>query len=186
MWKSVTCLDMIQQRCQKFGILTIAVNVNESMTLYYRKYGQKLKERMPLEPIRFGYKFWCFNLEGGYLYNFEIYQGKGSKNEFSNQSGLGPSVVLGLKNGTLMLSLVITSTWYIPLLKHLKTKEIGCTGTIKENMWQDCPLPSKNAITKIRKGHLLDAPILQLVLNLSYKMAMGQLLWDQTLKVLSQ
>ena len=45
-------LDMIQQRCQKFGILTTVVNVDESMIPYYGKYGQKLKQRMPLKHIR--------------------------------------------------------------------------------------------------------------------------------------
>ena len=51
---------------------------------------------MPLKPIQSGNKVWCLNLQGGYLYNFEIYQSKGSKNEFSDNFGLGLSVVLGL------------------------------------------------------------------------------------------
>ena len=87
---------MIQQRCQKFGILTTAANVGESVIQYYKNYGQKLKQRMPLKPIRPGYKFWCLNLDGGYLYNFEIYQGMVSENEFSNQFLLDPSVAPGL------------------------------------------------------------------------------------------
>ena len=33
---------------------------------------------------------------GRVLCDFEVYQGKGSKNEFSDTFGLGPSVVLGL------------------------------------------------------------------------------------------
>ena len=63
-------LDMIQQRYQKFGILTTAINVHESMIPYCRKYGQQLKQRMPLKPIRSSYKVWCLNLEGRYLYKF--------------------------------------------------------------------------------------------------------------------
>ena len=46
---------------------------------------------MPLKPFRSGYKVWCLNLQGGYLYDFEVYQGKGFKNEFSDKFGLGPS-----------------------------------------------------------------------------------------------
>ena len=66
------------------------------MILYYGKFGQTLKLRMPLKPIRSGYKVWCLNLQGEHLCDFEVYQGKGSKNEFSDKFGLGPSVVLGL------------------------------------------------------------------------------------------
>ena len=56
-------LEMTRQRCQMFGLLTIAVNAAESMIPYYGKYGQKLKQRMLLKPIRYGYKIWCLNLE---------------------------------------------------------------------------------------------------------------------------
>ena len=48
-------LEMLWQRCQKFAILTEAANVDESMLPYYGKFGQKLKQRMPMKPIRSGY-----------------------------------------------------------------------------------------------------------------------------------
>ena len=148
-------LDMMRQRCHKYAILTEAVNVDESMIPYYGKFGQKLKQRMPLKPIRSGYKVWCLNLEGGYLYDFEVYQGKGSKNEFSAEFGLGPSVVLGLikslpsGNFSVYIDNFFNS---LPLLKHLRAKEIGCTGTIRADRWQDCPLPPKNRFSKNPKG----------------------------------
>ena len=45
-------LDMMRQSCQKFAILTEAVNVDESIIPYYGKFGQKSKQRMPLTLIR--------------------------------------------------------------------------------------------------------------------------------------
>ena len=69
-------MNMIQEGCKKFAIMTKNVNVNESMIPYYEKFGQKLKQQMPLKPVRSGYKVWCLNLQGGYLYNSEVYQGK--------------------------------------------------------------------------------------------------------------
>ena len=51
---------------------------------------------MGKKPIWFGYKVWCLNLEGGYLYDFEVYQGKGSQNEYTVEFGVGPRIVLGL------------------------------------------------------------------------------------------
>ena len=110
---------------------------------------------MPMKPIRSGYKVWCLNLEGGYLYDFEIYQGKGSKNEFSDKFSLSAIVVLGLLkslpqgNFSIFIDNFFNS---IPLLKYLKTKEIGCTGTIRADRWKDCPLPLKNLFTKKAKG----------------------------------
>ena len=52
---------------------------------------RKTETMLPLKPIRSGYKVWCLNLQGGYLYNFEEYQGDGSKNEYAddfNQKGV--------------------------------------------------------------------------------------------------
>ena len=125
------------------------------MILYDGKFGQTLKLRMPLKPIRSGCKVWCLNLQEEYLYDFEVYQGKGSKNEFSDKFGLGPSVVLGL-----LKSLPPGQFWVyignylnsIPLMKHLKQEGIGCTGTLRANMLQDCPLPSKAMFKKEKKG----------------------------------
>ena len=85
-------LDMCRERFKKFAILTNSLNVDESMIPYFSKFGQRLKQRMPMKPIRSGYKVWCLNLEGGYLYDLEIYQGKGSKNHYSAEFGVGPSV----------------------------------------------------------------------------------------------
>ena len=75
-------LDMICNNFQKHAKLTKNVTIDDSMIIYYGKFGQSLKQRMPMKPNRSGYKVWCLNLQGGYLYDFEVYQGKGSKNEF--------------------------------------------------------------------------------------------------------
>ena len=95
------------------------------------------------------------NLQGGYLYNFEVYQGKGSKNEFSDIFGLGPSVVLGLLKSLPPRQFCAYIDNYfnsIPLMKYLKQQGIGCAGTLRANMLQDCPLPSKAMLKKGKKG----------------------------------
>ena len=51
---------------------------------------------MKLKPIRSGYKLWCLNLDNGYLYTFEVYQGAGSQSQYQAEYGHGPGVVLGL------------------------------------------------------------------------------------------
>ena len=37
-------------------------------------------------------------------------------------------------------------------MKYLKQQEIGCAGTLRANMLQDCPLPSKAMLKKGKKG----------------------------------
>ena len=84
-----------------------------------------------------------------------MYQGKGSKNEFSDEFGLGPSVVLGLLKSLPEGNFAVYIDNYfnsIPLMKYLKTKNIGCTGTLRANMLQDCPLTPKAAFKKNEKG----------------------------------
>ena len=40
----------------------------------------------------------------------------------------------------------------IPLMKYLKQEDIGCTGTVKANISQDCHLPPKSEFKKQPKG----------------------------------
>ena len=45
--------------------------------------------------MKSGYKVWYLNLQGGYLYNVEVSQGKGSKNKYPddfNQKGVIRSI----------------------------------------------------------------------------------------------
>ena len=148
-------VNMIKEKCKKLAIMTRNVNVVESMILYYGKPGQKLKQRMPLKSIRLGFKVWCLNLPSGYLYNFEVYQGKGSKNDYADDFGLGPSVIIGLVKSLPMgnFSVFIDSYFNSVLfMKYLKLENTGCTGTVKVNMSQGSLLPPKNEFKKQPKG----------------------------------
>ena len=148
-------LGMVRDNLRKHAKLTKCLNIDQLMIPHYGKFGQTLKQRMPLKPIRYGYKVWCLNLQGGYLYDFEVYQGKGSKNEFSDKFGLCPSVVMGLLKSLRPGQFCVYIDNYfnsIPLLKHLKQEGIGCTGTLRANMLQDCPLLSKAMFKKEKKG----------------------------------
>ena len=95
--------------------------------------------------------FWCLNLQGGYLYNFEACQGKGSKNEYADDFGLSPSVVIGLvkslpkDNFSVFIDNYFSS---VTLWKYLKQENIGCISTVKANISKDCPLPLKSKFKK--------------------------------------
>ena len=78
----------------KYHIDELTKKISRGIGLLYKFQPHALKQHMPKKPIRFGYKVWCLNLEGGYLYDFNVYQGKSSQNKFSEKFGCGPSVVL--------------------------------------------------------------------------------------------
>ena len=148
-------LRILRTNIQRYAVMTKEVSVDESMIPYFGKYGNRLKQRMPLKPIRSGYKVWCLNLQGGYLYDFEVYQGKGSKNEYTEKFGLGPSVVLGLIKSLRNKGHIIFADNYfntIPLMRHLMVEGYGLVGTFRADRIQDCPLPSKSATKKNEKG----------------------------------
>ena len=148
-------LQRLRTNIQKNAVLTKEINVDESMIPYFGKFGNRLKQRMPLKPIRSGYKVWCLNLQGGYLYDFEVYQGKGSKNEFSEEFGLGPSVVLGLIKSLTKGHIVFVDNYFtnIPLMRHMLMNGFGLVGTFRADRIQDCPLPSKSDTKKKAKGY---------------------------------
>ena len=98
-----------------------------------------------------------FEFNGGYLYNFHVYQTKGSSNEFTGLYGLEPCVVLGLLKDVPKGNLCVYIDNYsvsTPLLKYLSEKEIGCTGTLKVNMMQHCPISEKSFFKKQPKEHM--------------------------------
>ena len=151
-------LDLFNQRCRKYALLTKESNVDESMIPYYGKYGNSLKQRMPQKPIRSGYKVWALNLRGGYCYSFEIYQGKGSQNQYTAKLGCGPSVALDLfdklpKQGGARYKLYLDNYFTsLDLADELTRQGHGVTGTIKGNMLGNCPLTNPAEFKNMARG----------------------------------
>ena len=154
-WKIRPLYNMLLSRFQKNAVLTKCFNVDESMVQYFGKSGNALKQRMPMKPIRSGYKVWSLNLDDGYMFNCEIYQGKGSQSDYQVSFGHGPGVVLGLMddlpkgNYEVYLDNFFTSA---KLLYHLGQQGIGCTGTFSRKMVQFCPFPTDKEMVKAGRG----------------------------------
>ena len=150
-------VDMIQERCLKYAQPCRDYDVDESMVKYYGKFGAGMKQRMPQKPIRMGYKIWSLNSSNGYLNVFKIYQGKGSQNKYTAAYGLGPSIVIELCEKLPRGNFHCRADNYfmsIPLLRKMKSLEIGCTGTFKSNMIEDCPLTNRKVLKKEARGSI--------------------------------
>lgn len=126
---------------------------------YFGKHG--CKQFIRGKPIRFGYKSWSLCTPSGYMVNFEIYQGKGSKgNTDYDCYGKCAAPLLSMLDDIpedvkpLKFHLYFDNLFTgFPLLIHLKDRGYEATGTIRDNrIPRNCPFPSKAAMGKEPSG----------------------------------
>ena len=161
-WKITPIVTEIKSRFKLYALLTPICSVDESMIKYCGKYGQLIKQHMPQKPIRFGYKVWCLNLSGGYLYTFDVYQGAGSRNKFSDEFTVGASVVISLVDTLPDGNYRVYCENYFTtaeMLDYLAKRGVGVTGTVKANMTKKCPLIDKKAMRKEKKRGYMESYI---------------------------
>lgn len=133
----------------------IPVAADESMVPYYSHHS--CKQRIQGKPIRYGFKFWSLNISNGYLVNTEPYQGKGSSLGDSSL-GLGASVVATFARRLKQHFPDQAFNFFIdnfftglPLIRKMSDMKYGCTGTIRQNRLDKCPL-TKDAMKKSIRG----------------------------------
>lgn len=108
-----------------------------------------LKQYMPKKPIKRGFKIWArCDAKTGYLYQFQIYTGKGDSIE---NEGLGYNVVMKLSNYLPMNTLVAFDNFFTGcnLLEHLYNKHIYAVGTVRSNR-KDLPEMMKKQRKELR------------------------------------
>lgn len=147
-------IQQLNKQFIKYMPILTNVDVDESMIPYYSHHS--CKQRIQGKPIRYGFKFWSMNASNGYLISTEPYQGKGSM--LNNvELGLGASVVLTfaerLKNTypdrrfNFFMDNFFTG---LPLLRRMTEMGFGCTGTVRQNRLENCPLHKDNMKKKAR------------------------------------
>lgn len=150
--------DTLNKKFQAFAPFQEFHSLDESMVPYYGGHGTKQFIRG--KPIRWGYKFWTGTTRNGYVEWFEPYQGSGTQlPKKYHHLGLGASVVLQFAD---VLQLIYNNVPYhifcdnfftsIILLIELAKRGIKCTGTMRENRLQNCPLKSSKALKKESRG----------------------------------
>ena len=131
------------------------LSIDESMIPYYGRHGAKQFIRG--KPIRFGYKMWALTTPLGYLLQFEPYQGaRGRQAADTSHLGMGGAVVMDLlvelnKDNAYHLTFdnLFTS---LRLVDELSKLGIACTGTIRSNRVEDCPLKPVKEMSKTERG----------------------------------
>lgn len=147
-------MSMLNERFLKYFIKTQNLSIDESMVPYYGRHGSKQFIRG--KPIRFGFKVWVLTTPLGYVLQFDPYQGARGRQTEVPGLGMGGSVVVDLiselqQNDSYHLTFdnLFTS---LPLVDYLTKKGIGCTGTIRANRTEDCPLMPVNEMGKTKRG----------------------------------
>jgi len=116
------------------------LDYDESMVPYYGRH--RCKQFIRGKPIRFGYKVWCLNTFSGYLVNFEVYQGKNpnAKLQYEESFGKCASPLMQMIDDIALNTQQLPFNFYfdnlftgIDLLKELKKRGYGATGTMREN-----------------------------------------------------
>lgn len=135
----------------------VPIAVDESMVPYYSHHS--CKQRIQGKPIRYEFKFWSLNGSSGYLINTEPYQGKGTLLGDSDL-GLGASVVatfatrLKQKFPNHKFNFFIDNFFTgLPLIRKMSEMGYGCTGTIRQNRLERCPL-DKKSMNKLPRGSM--------------------------------
>ncbi|XP_065639331.1 piggyBac transposable element-derived protein 3-like [Hydra vulgaris] len=116
-----------------------------------------LKQYVPNKPNKWGFKLWGRCGVSGYLYDFDLYQGKEikKKDEYSPH-GIGASVVIKMTS-TLPENhnfKIFADSYFssLPLLDELKKRRIWYVGTARLKRLNKCSLPSEKELKKQGRG----------------------------------
>ena len=117
-------------------------SVDEVMVAFKGK--SLLRQFLPAKPHKWGFKLWARCGVSGFMYNFDLYQGKEPTERSASEFGMSGYVVLKLvstlppnRNFNISADNFFTS---IPLVEKLKAGGFLFTGTIHPNRLKGCPL----------------------------------------------
>ena len=146
-WRVRVPLNIFRKNCHQFGIFSTALSIDECMLKFYGR--TVLKQFMKGKPVRFGLKLWAICNKEGFVFDFDIYCGKGSNGLSSKQLENLGSCALGSRVVLQMLQKLLTtvsprniSRYQIyfdnffcspDLLVHLRKIGLRATGTVRAN-----------------------------------------------------
>lgn len=148
-------LTKLNERFMQYFLKEKNLSIDESMIPYYGRHGAKQFIRG--KPIRFGFKMWALTTALGYVVQFEPYQGaRGRQAADHSHLGMGGAVVMDLlaelqrDNGYHLTFDNLFSS--LRLVDELTSIGIACTGTIRSNRVEDCPVMSVKDMQKTPRG----------------------------------
>ena len=128
-------IDSLNKKFTELYSVLRSVSIDENMILF--KGQSSLKQYNPVKPIKRGYKFWSLTDMDGYLYKFEVYQGKDNCRidpAMPKYFGLGEKVIYQMtkslqgKFHEVFIDNYFTS---VPLMEYLLSHQALSCGTLR-------------------------------------------------------
>lgn len=117
-----------------------------------------LRVYMPAKPHKWGFKMWGRAGQSGFLYDFDVCQGAEHQDREKSEVGVTGEVVLKMtstlpagKNHKVFADNYFTS---VPLVQHLKEREIHYIGTIRMNRMANCTMMNEREMKKHGRGSM--------------------------------
>ncbi|XP_043460999.1 piggyBac transposable element-derived protein 3-like [Leptopilina heterotoma] len=146
-WRVRVPLEIFRKNLKQFGFFLTCLSVDEMMLKFYGR--TVMKQFIKGKPIRFGIKMWAICSVEGFLFDCDIYCGKGS-NFYSfdladklSKCPLGSRVVMQMTQSLLtsvvpkklsQYHLYFDNYFSSPdLMVHLKNNGLRATGTVRQN-----------------------------------------------------
>lgn len=146
-WRVRGPFEIFKNNIRQFGWFSTALSIDEMMIKFHGK--TILKQFIKEKPVRFGIKMWAICSANGFLFDCDIYCGKGS-NIYSPDKGaklskcaLGSRIVVQMVHNLLssvvprkipQYHLYFDNFFSNPdLLVHLRKVGLRATGTVREN-----------------------------------------------------
>lgn len=141
-WRVRSILNMFRKNLQQFGFFSSKLSIDESMIKFFGR--SIIKQFMRNKPIRFGLKLWCVCSVSGFLFDFDIYCGKGGESHKAMENlNLGSKVVMLMLHNLLATTptsklneyhICFDNFFTSPdLVVHLKNLGLKATGTVRHN-----------------------------------------------------
>lgn len=146
-WRVRGPLEIFRKNIKRFGFFSTALSVDEMMVKFYGR--TSLRQFMRNKPVRFGIKLWGICDSNGFLYDCDIYCGKGSQFPKSGNVTKLKNCCLGSRVVLQMLHKLFTDVIHKKrqkyhlyfdnfftspdLLVHLRRLGLRATGTVRTN-----------------------------------------------------
>lgn len=137
LWKVQPVLDAVREGCQKIEKVTGNYSVDEQMIPFTGR--TSLKQFVPNKPRPVGLKNFVVTTSEGIMVDFQLYQGEQTNLPMKKEMGLGPSVVLKLKESVPPHSVLYFDRYFttVKLIEKLFGEKYYATGTLMYNRLQN-------------------------------------------------
>lgn len=137
LWKVQPVLDSVKNGCNSIERIAGNYSIDEQMIPFSGR--TTLKQYVPNKPRPIGLKNFIITTSDGVLLDFEVYQGESTNLPMKQKVGLGPAVVLRLKDSVPPLSVLYFDRYFtsLQLMEQLVSEQYFGTGTLMLNRLQE-------------------------------------------------